>query len=143
MPFIVSGLGLLLTGLIAIPLVSPTHGGLAALLLAGGFVSVGNQLATPLLTSLASKSVGADVQGGTLGMMQSLGSLARFVGPLVQSFLIYSATAAQGMDDHSLRVTFWTAAAITFAACLLAFYLRMRADATDYTGANLTATSGG
>jgi DHA1 family tetracycline resistance protein-like MFS transporter len=143
MPFVVSGLWMLLAGLAAIPLVGPAQGGLVALLLAGGFVSVGNQLATPLLTSLASKSVGADVQGGTLGMMQSLGSLARFVGPLVQSFLIYSATAARGIDDHSLRVTFWTAAAITFAACLLAFYLRMRADATDYTGANLTATSGG
>ncbi|MBA2338929.1 MAG: MFS transporter [Pyrinomonadaceae bacterium] len=142
MPFIVCGLGLLLTGLVAIPLVGPAHGGLVALLLAGGFVSIGNQLAAPLLTSLASKSVGADVQGGTLGMLQSLGSLARFVGPVIQSFLIYSATAAHHLDDHSLRVTFWTAAAITFVACLLALYLRIRTHAAAYVEANLPATSG-
>ncbi len=131
-----------MTGLVAIPLVGPAHGGLVALLLAGGFVSIGNQLAAPLLTSLASKSVGADVQGGTLGMLQSLGSLARFVGPVIQSFLIYSATAAHHLDDHSLRVTFWTAAAITFVACLLALYLRIRTHAAAYVEANLPATSG-
>jgi hypothetical protein len=31
-------------------------------------------------------------------------------------------TAPQHMDDHSLRVTFWTASAITFIALLLALY---------------------
>ena len=115
--------------LFAVPFVGPAAGGLAALLIGGGVFSMGNSLATPALTSLASKSVGPAQQGTVLGVTQSVASLARAVGPSLAAILINSAAAHQGADgqahymsDHSLFVTFWTGAAIMFAAFLLALY---------------------
>ena len=100
-----------------------------ALLIGGGVFSAGNSLATPALTSLASKSTGAAEQGTVLGVMQSVASLARAVGPSVAALLIASAVPHLGADgeshymsDHSLFVTFWTGAAIMFIAFCLAFY---------------------
>jgi hypothetical protein len=82
----------ILIGLAVLPLVSPTAGGLAALLVTTALISIGNQLASPLLTSLASKAVSEEVQGGVLGLVQSMGSLARFIGPVVGAALIASRT---------------------------------------------------
>jgi MFS family permease len=104
----------------------------------GALFAVGNALSTPSLTSLASKSVGRAEQGGVLGVTQSVASLARAVGPLIASALIYSAIATRGFDrqlhnmsDHSLRLTFWTAAAIMLVAFLLAIYFAYT-HATEY-----------
>jgi hypothetical protein len=90
---------------------------------------MGNSLATPALTSLASKSVGPSQQGIVLGVTQSVASLARAVGPFLAAVLINSSIAHQGADgvahymsDYSLFVTFWTGAAIMFVAFFLAFY---------------------
>ncbi len=73
-----------------------------------------------------------------LGVTQSVASLARTVGPLISAFLIYSVVVTFGADqkphnmsDHSLRATFWTAAAIMFVAFLLAVYFR-RNHAAEY-----------
>jgi fucose permease len=81
------------------------------------------------LTSLASKSVGPEEQGTTLGVTQSVASLARAVGPSLAAVLINSSVAHLGADgephymsDHSLFVTFWTGAAIMLLAFFLAFY---------------------
>jgi MFS transporter, DHA1 family, tetracycline resistance protein len=115
--------------LFAIPFVGPAAGGLAALLVGGGVFSMGNSLATPALNSLASKSVGPDDQGIVLGVMQSVASLSRAVGPLLQTVLIGTSVAHIGADglphymsDHSLFVTYWTGAAIMLLAFFLAFY---------------------
>jgi len=90
---------------------------------------MGNSLATPALTSLASKSVGPAQQGVVLGVTQSTASLARAVGPSLAALLISSSIAHLGADgllhymsDQSLRVTFWTGAAIMMVAFFLAFY---------------------
>ena len=103
----------------------------SALLVGGGLFSIGNSLSAPSLTSLASKSAGADEQGSVLGVTQSVASLARAVGPALAAVLIHSAIAYRGADgvphfmsDHSLFVTFWTASAIMFVALLLAILLR-------------------
>lgn len=124
--------------LVAIPLAGP-HTGLLMLLVVGGVFAIGNSLATPSLTSLASKTVGAAEQGGVLGVTQSAASLARTVGPLISSALIYSAVETMGFDQKlhhlsilSLRETFWTAAGIMFAAFLLAVYFA-RTHAGEYT----------
>ena len=45
-------------------------------------VSVGNALSSPCLHSLISKNTDRDEQGGVLGITQSMGSLARVVGPV-------------------------------------------------------------
>ena len=129
--------------LFAIPFVGPQTGGLLALLVGGGIFSLGNSLATPALTSLASRSVGPAEQGTVLGITQSAASLARAVGPTVAAVLIHSALANAGADghvhhmsDHSLFVTFWTGAAIMFLAFLLAVYFA-RVHAADFSDRGL------
>ena len=129
LPLVIVGALCFAISLFAVPFVGPAAGGLAALLIGGGVFSMGNSLATPALTSLASKSVGAAEQGTVLGVTQSVASLARAVGPFLAAVLINSSIAHQGADgephymsDHSLFVTFWTGAAIMFLAFLLASY---------------------
>lgn len=136
-PLVIAGALLFAASLFAIPLTSPQTG-LATLLVVGAAFALGNSLSTPSLSGLASKSVGRGEQGGVLGITQSVASLARIVGPLISSALIYSAVATYGADrkihnmsDHSLRVTFWTAAIIMFAAFLLSAYFA-HAHADDY-----------
>jgi fucose permease len=104
----------------------------------GALFAVGNGLATPSLTSLASKSASAGEQGGVLGVTQSVASLARAVGPLISAALIYSAVVTQGNDRHphnmsdaSVAHTFWAAAAIMFVAFLIAAYFA-RTHASEY-----------
>ena len=128
LPLVIAGAFFFAISLFAVPFVGPAAGGLAALLIGGGVFSAGNSLATPALTSLASKSVGPAEQGTILGVTQSVASLARAVGPFLAAVLINSSVAHFGADgephymsDHSLFVTFWTGAAIMFVAFFLAF----------------------
>ena len=129
LPLVIFGAFCFAISLFAVPFVGPAAGGLAALLVGGGVFSMGNSLATPALTSLASKSVGAEQQGVVLGVTQSTASLARAVGPFLAAVLINSSIAHLGADgaphymsDYSLFVTFWTGAAIMLLAFFLAFY---------------------
>jgi len=136
LPLIIVGALFFAISLFAVPFVGPAAGGLGALLLGGGVFSMGNSLATPALTSLASKSAGAKEQGTVLGVTQSVASLARAIGPSVAALLIASPIAHIGADgvahymsDDSLFVTFWTGAAIMLVAFLLAFYFsRVKTD---------------
>jgi MFS transporter, DHA1 family, tetracycline resistance protein len=136
-PLVIAGALLFTASLVLIPLTGP-HTGTAALLALGALFALGNGLATPSLTSLASKSAGAGEQGGVLGVTQSVASLSRVVGPLISAALIYSAVATEGQDgkphhmsDTSVAVTFWAAASIMFVAFLLAAYFA-RAHASEY-----------
>lgn len=129
LPLIIVGALCFAISLFAVPFVGPAAGGLAALLVGGGVFSLGNSLATPALTSLASKSAGQEEQGTILGVTQSVASLARAIGPFLAALLIASPVAYIGADgephymsDYSLFVTFWTAAAIMLFAFFLAFY---------------------
>jgi MFS transporter, DHA1 family, tetracycline resistance protein len=140
LPLVITGALLFAASLFAIPLTGP-HTGLLALLALGAAFAVGNGLATPSLTSLASKSVGRGEQGGVLGVTQSVASLARVVGPLISAALIYSAVVNIGYDqkphnmsDQSVAHTFWAAAAVMFVAFLLAVYFT-RAHAAEYRDA--------
>jgi DHA1 family tetracycline resistance protein-like MFS transporter len=136
-PLVIVGALLFAVSLALIPLTGP-HTGTAALLALGALFALGNGLATPSLTSLASKSASAGEQGGLLGVTQSVASLSRTVGPLISGALIYSAVATVGQDgrphnmsDRSILYTFWGAAAIMFVAFLLAAYFA-RAYANEY-----------
>ena len=144
LPLVITGALLFAASLFAIPLTGP-HTGLAALLGLGAAFAVGNGLATPSLTSLASKSVGRGEQGGVLGVTQAVASLARVVGPLISAALIYSAAVNIGTDekphnmsDASVAHTFWAAAAIMFVAFLIAVYFA-RAHAAEYRDAATAA----
>jgi len=126
--------------LFATPFIGPAVG-LMGILLTGAVSSIGNALNAPSLSSLASKSAGAGEQGGVLGAMQSVASLARAVGPSLAAFLIYSAVAHMGFDgrpqnmsDSSIFRTFWIAAAIQFIAFLIAVYFARRYGEKYATG---------
>ena len=110
----------MVVSLFAVPLVGPQSGGVAALLFGMAVLSIGNSLASPALTSLASKGADESDQGRTMGILQSGASLARVVGPLIGGILLNN--AVNGMDDTTILRTFWTASAIMFFAFLVALY---------------------
>jgi multidrug resistance protein len=125
------GCFLLAASLFAVPFVGPTSGGLTALLIGTAFFSVGNSLASPGLSSLASKNASGHDQGKAMGVIQSGASLARAVGPLLAGVLLNNAFGQ--VDNHTLLVTFWTASAIMLMAFIAAaFSLR---DAPQGAGA--------
>jgi DHA1 family tetracycline resistance protein-like MFS transporter len=72
--FLLMGLGFVVGGL------TPPF---AAFLAVMGIAALGNGLTTPSLSGLVSIFSPADEQGGILGVYQSLGSLARSVGPFL------------------------------------------------------------
>ncbi len=86
---------------------------------ASGAVGIGNSLLMPTLSALASRSAPAQWQGRALGVMQSSGSLARFVGPMVAGFLL-----AVPNRGRYASLPLEVAAAITLVAALLAWRLR-------------------
>lgn len=144
---VVAGALLFSASLFVIPLTGPQTG-VATLLAVGAIFAIGNALSTPSLASLASKSVGRAEQGGVLGVTQSVASLARVVGPLIASALIYSAVARLGFDrqlhhmsDQSLRLTFWTASGIMLVAFLLSVYFAYTHAAEYKEAAPVTAGS--
>jgi MFS transporter, DHA1 family, tetracycline resistance protein len=125
---IAAGCLILVVSLFLVPYVSPTNGGLLGLLAGIAMFAVGNAISTPSLTSLGSKLAPADEQGATLGVLQSSASLARAVGPALAGVLLYSAAAPQHIDDHTLFLTYWTAAGIMFVAFLLSLYFVKNGD---------------
>jgi len=75
---VVIGAGLLAAGLGAAPFAPP----LAPLLIALAAIAFGQGMTSPVLSSLISKSSRENDRGGVLGISQSVGSLARILGPL-------------------------------------------------------------
>ncbi len=119
---VIMGALLFSASLFMTPFVGPAVG-VIGILSIGAMSAIGNALMAPSLTSLASKTASAREQGAMLGVMQSIASLARAVGPSIAALLIYSAIAylgfdgrPQNMSDISILRTFWTAfrAAPTF-----------------------------
>lgn len=123
----VAGTVLLTVSLFAVPFVGPATGGLIGLLVGITFFSIGNSIASPALTSLASKNAPEHEQGKALGIMQSGASLARAIAPMAAGFLLNNAIGE--VDDLTIQRTFWTAAAIMLVAFFTAiYYLKRRAD---------------
>jgi len=58
------------------------------LMFAIAITAIGNGLNTPSLSSLISRAASGDHQGGVLGVSQSMGALARVVGPLIGTFTL-------------------------------------------------------
>ena len=116
----VLGCLILVCSLFAVPFVGPSAGGLIGLLIGISCFSLGNSLAAPALTSLASKMRARAKQGKTLGFLQSAASLARVRRPTIGGVLLKN--SLNEIDDSTLYRTFWTASAIMFAAFLTAVY---------------------
>lgn len=81
------------------------------------FIAIGQGLCYPSLTALVSKVSPPDERGSFLGLATSVGSLARFLGPIVSGFL-YDLAKAPG--------AFWGGAVLMLAALTIA--TRMRTD---------------
>lgn len=79
-------------------------------------ISLGNSFVTPTLNGLASRTTDAHCQGRLLGLMQSAGSLGRFLGPMIGFALV----RWNGDADYA-RTSFFASAAILLIAmiCIL------------------------
>ena len=117
---VVAGSLMLVASLFVVPFIGPDFGGLTGLLIGIAFFSLGNSLASPALTTLASKSADDETQGKSLGTMQSAASLARAIGPTIGGVLLSNVLGE--IDDTTLYRTFWAASAIMLLAFALAIY---------------------
>ncbi|HSP32684.1 MAG TPA: MFS transporter [Thermoanaerobaculia bacterium] len=79
------------------------------------FFAIGQGLTYPSLTSLISKAAPDEERGSMLGLATAIGSLARFLGPIVSGFL-YDLGGASG--------AFYTAAALTLVSFFVASAMR-------------------
>jgi MFS family permease len=104
----------------AIPFITPEFTGLAGLIGVCVGLAFANSLASPSLTSLASKVTHEHRQGASLGILQSGGSLARAIGPTLAGPLLNN--AANTLDSHTIYRTFFVASAIMFLAFVMALY---------------------
>ncbi|MEP7148673.1 MAG: MFS transporter [Acidobacteriota bacterium] len=105
---------------VLIPFITPTFAGVAGLLGVCIMLAFANSLASPSLTTLASKVTHDHKQGSALGILQSGGSLARAIGPTIGGLLL--SNAANTIDGNTLYRTFFTAAAIMLVGFLFALY---------------------
>ena len=123
-PLMIVGCLMMTASLFIVPYISLDIGGLTGLLAVIAFLSIGNSMASPALTSLASKVSDQNEQGKALGTMQSGASLARAIGPAVGGVLLNN--AFDKVDDFTIQRTFWTASAImVVAVCIAVYFAKM------------------
>ena len=122
---VVAGTALLALGLGATPFTPPV----APLLLALAAIAFGQGLASPVLSSLISKTSQRQEHGGVLGISQSVGSLARILGPLWGGVLF---------DYAGPSGPYVTTAALMVVATVVAFSVPHRALAMVEPGVKLT-----
>lgn len=113
-----TGAVILSASLFALPLAAT----LSTLVLASIGIAIGNSLLIPTLTALASRSVDGRWQGRALGLLQSGGALARWIGPAVGGGLL-ALDVLHGGDRGYARTPLWTGAALI--ALSLAFTLTL------------------
>ena len=104
---IIVGTASFTVGFLAIPAIWR----LPLLYVAALFFAIGQGLTYPSLTSLISKAAPESERGSILGLATSIGSLARFLGPIATGFL-YDLAGARG--------AFWCAAVLTSISLLIA-----------------------
>ncbi|MEA2464323.1 MAG: transporter, family, tetracycline resistance protein [Acidobacteriota bacterium] len=81
------------------------------------FIAIGQGLCYPALTSLVSKVAPENERGSLLGLATSVGSLARFLGPLLSGFLY---------DVARVAGAFYGGAVLMLGALLIAIRMRTR-----------------
>jgi len=80
------------------------------------FIAIGQGLTYPSLTSLISKAAPPQDRGSILGLATSVGSLARFIGPILSGFLY---------DQAGVRGAFYGAAVLTLGSFVIASSLKV------------------
>jgi DHA1 family tetracycline resistance protein-like MFS transporter len=123
-PLAVTGTAIFAASVFCFPL-SQT---VAALAIASTGFAIGNSLMTPTLNALASKSVSAAWQGRVLGVLASVASLARIIGPVLGGWLLSRDSDA---NAHYGRTPYWTSAAIMLVALGLAMTVKSKGGASS------------
>ncbi len=95
----------------------PLPGSVSGMVLVSCCIAVGNSLLMPTLSGLASRSADASWQGRALGMMQSVGSLARFIGPVIAGWVL--AFDAKRDKIFYGRTPFWVGAVLLLLAFII------------------------
>ena len=118
------GGALLVIGMILLPLSS----GLATLLVFTAAIGIGNSFVTPTLNGLASRIAEPSWQGRVIGLMQSAGSLGRWVGPFLGGYLL-----SRDAGHHAIygRTPFWTGAGALAIAVILIVRLPAKAPCVE------------
>jgi multidrug resistance protein len=124
---VVIGAALLAAGIAAAPYTPP----ITPLLLALGAIAFGQGITSPVLSSLISKASGGKGHGGVLGISQSLGSLARILGPLWGGLMF---------DYGGPAAPYLTTAALMAITTYVGLSLPHHAHATAEAGAELKAS---
>ena len=119
---VIVGCAILILSLAAVPFVTYEALGLTGLLIGTACFAFGNSLASPSLTSLASKNASEEEQGKTMGVLQSGASLARVIGPALSGVLLNNHT--NQIDPFTLKRNFWVAAGIMVFALVAAVFYR-------------------
>jgi multidrug resistance protein len=122
---VVIGAALLAAGIAAAPYTPP----ITPLLLALGAIAFGQGITSPVLSSLISKASGGKGHGGVLGISQSLGSLARILGPLWGGLMF---------DYGGPAAPYLTTAVVMAITTYVGLSLPRHAHATADAGAELT-----
>ncbi len=104
----------------------PSSATLTTLIVASSGIAIGNSLMTPSLNGLASKSVGAAWQGRMLGVMASVASLARIIGPVLGGWLL---SRDSNESLHYGRSPYWISGGIMLVAFGVAITIRSKAVA--------------
>jgi MFS family permease len=123
---VVVGTALLAAGIAAAPYTPPV----TLLLFALGAIAFGQGITSPVLSSLISKASGGKGHGGVLGISQSLGSLARILGPLWGGLMF---------DYGGPSAPYWTTAALMLGATYLGLSRTQPAGSATDTEAELKA----
>lgn len=133
---LLSGVALLTLGLLLLARVETVTG----LIVACTVLAFGNGMQMPALSSLVSKQAAAHDQGRVLGVNQSMGSLARILGPLLGGFAFEYGGSTPSLALGSIHVDFgaWTtpflaAAGILVIAVVIALRIYLRRDAAQAT----------
>ncbi|HEY8902076.1 MAG TPA: MFS transporter [Chthoniobacterales bacterium] len=121
------GAVVLAASLVALSLAS----GMGMVIFASIGLAIGNSLIMPTLTSLASRSVDSHWQGRGLGLVQSGGALARWVGPAIGGWLL--AMDVGHAKDLYARTPLWAGAILAAAAIIFTLMLPREAVAAPVT----------
>jgi len=116
----VSGTAIFAVSMFGLPLTTS----LATLMMASTGIAIGNSLMTPSLNGLASKGVSAAWQGRMLGVMASVASLARIIGPVLGGALL---NRDPNEGSYYGRRPYWVSGAIMLVALGIAIAIRSNA----------------
>lgn len=98
------------------------------LVLTSAGIAIGNSLVTPTLNGLASKSVSPFYQGRVLGVMASVASFARIIGPVLGGWLLSRDANSEALYG---RTPYWVAGIIMAIALILAVTLPARTESAE------------